>query len=223
MAAPPTTDHGLVRESVDVLGGFQVYGGTAIGDAIAAAVELGEQTVGPSRPGAQTIAYTAAPAQREGLVSILFLSDGAQTRGVLQPWEGAERAKEAGYPVYTIALGTPNGVLRLDGRWRGGFGFGPPGSQGPPGGQPTPGNPFGRREIPVPPDPDTLRAIAETTGGEFSEARTAEALEVAYEKLGSSLGREPGETEVTFAFVGAAAALLLAAGILSALWSPRLP
>ncbi len=44
-------------------------------------------------------------------MSILFLSDGAQTRGLLQPLEGAALAKEAGFPVYTIALGTPEGVI----------------------------------------------------------------------------------------------------------------
>ena len=77
--------------------------------------------------------------------------------------------------------------------------------------------------IPVPPDPDTLRAIAETTGGAFSEARDAESLESAYSNLGSSLGREPGQTEITFILVAIAAALLVAAGVLSALWSPRLP
>jgi Ca-activated chloride channel family protein len=75
----------------------------------------------------------------------------------------------------------------------------------------------------VPPDPVTLRDIAETTGGQFTEARTAGVLEKTYEKLGSSLGREPGESEVTFLFLAAAGGLLLAAGVLSALWSPRFP
>jgi Ca-activated chloride channel family protein len=139
-------------------------------------------------------------------VSILFLSDGAQTRGVLQPLDGATLAKEACFPVNTIALGTPTGVI--DG---GQFGFGPgPGQDG-------------DQLIPVPPDPDTLRAIAETTGGRFSEARTAEALKSAYANLGSQLGREPGRSEITFLFVAIAAGLLLVAGVLSAVVSPRLP
>jgi Ca-activated chloride channel family protein len=139
-------------------------------------------------------------------VSILFLSDGAQTRGVLQPLEGAALAKEACIPVNTIALGTPAGVID-----RGQFGFGFPSGQG------------GEQLIPVPPDPETLRAIAETTGGQFSEARTAEALESAYENLGSRLGREPGKSEITFLFVAIAAGLLLLAGIFAAVLSPKLP
>ena len=77
--------------------------------------------------------------------------------------------------------------------------------------------------IPVPPDPETLREIAEVTGGKFTEARTADVLEDTYKQLGSSLGQEPGESEITFLFLAAAGGLLLAAGVLSALWSPRFP
>lgn len=68
-----------------------------------------------------------------------------------------------------------------------------------------------------------MNAIAEVTGGEFSEARTAESLERAYANLGSRLGREPGKTEVTFLFVAVAAGLLLLAGVFSAVLAPRLP
>ncbi|HZO50764.1 MAG TPA: VWA domain-containing protein [Gaiellaceae bacterium] len=207
VAAPPTTDRGLVRESLDTLNFYAGFGGTAIGDALAAAVDL----VKPPPPqGAQTIAYTTVAAQRKSPVSILFLSDGHQTRGLLQPLEGAQRARNAGIPVYTIALGTPNGVLVRP----------PFGGSGFPGG----GSPFDRaRRVPVPPDPETLRAIAQTTGGKFFEARSAKALSSAYDNLGSVVGREPGKTEITSWLAGLGAILLVAAGILSALFAPRLP
>jgi Ca-activated chloride channel homolog len=209
VAAPPTADHALVRQSIDEIGEFQGFGGTAIGDALASAVELAQQALAEDQ---QTIALRTAPSQdTKGLASILFLSDGAQTRGTLLPEEGAARAKDANIPVYTVALGTPEGVIR------GGFGFGGPGNQAP-----SPG--YGSAEIiPVPPDPETLRGIAETTGGRFTEARTAQTLERTYENLGSSLGREPGKSEVTFLFLAGAGALLLAGGVLSALWAPRFP
>jgi Ca-activated chloride channel homolog len=221
VAAPPTTDHGLVSDSVSEIGLFQGFGGTAIGDALAAAVELGQQAVPElaeeEGPG-QTIAFYAQeepPKERNKLVSILFLSDGSQTRGRLQPLEGAQLAADAGIPVYTVALGTPEGVLRGDF----GPGFGAPNTPG----QPTPTPGFGEREIPVPPDPETLNEIAELTDGEFSEAKDAKTLEAVYEQLGSDLGRRPGEVEVTSWFVAGAAALLVIAGLLSAVWSPRLP
>ncbi len=215
VATPPTRDHDLVRTAVDEIDSFLVFGGTAIGDALQTAVELGKQVeeseppqgkeivYRPSNQATRTLAQAADEGEEEeqGPVSILFLSDGAQTRGILQPLEGAALAKDARYPVYTVALGTPEGVID-----RGPFGFG-----------------GGNQSIPVPPDPETLRQIAETTGGEFTEARTAEALESAYANLGSKLGREPGESEITFLLVAAAALLLLAAGVASAALSPRLP
>ena len=209
VAAPPTTDHGLVREALDTLEWYPSFGGTAIGDALAEAVRIGQQAVGAGN--GNLAALTAAPSeQTKGLVSILFLSDGAQTRGTLLPLDGAERARAAGIPVYTVALGTPNGTLR--------FGFGRQQQpQGFPGG-------FGQgRRVPVPPDPETLKAIADRTGGQFFAARDSDSLNAAYSKLGSRLGRKPGKTEVTYGFLAAAAVLLVGGGLLSAAWSPRLP
>jgi Ca-activated chloride channel homolog len=201
VAAPPTTDHKLVLQSLETLDMFPAFGGTAIGDALAAAVQLGQQAVqAPPKPPGQTIAYLVPTAARAGgpPVSILFLSDGSQTRGTLQPLQGAAKAKAAGIPVYTFALGTPGGVLTR--------GFGP----------------FART-IPVPPDPATLKAIADMTGGQFLAATSAKPLQAAYAKLGTKLGQTRGHREVTYKFLGAAALLLLAAGLLSSLWSPRLP
>jgi Ca-activated chloride channel family protein len=207
VAAPPTTNHDLVRKSLETIEWFPSFGGTAIGDALAAAVKLGQQAVG-GESGNLASATTAGPATAtHGLVSILFLSDGAQTRGDLEPLEGADLAKAAGIPVYTVALGTPNGSLNFGG---GGF----------PGG---PGAYPGGRRVPVPPDPATLRAIAVRTGGQFFAAQSAKSLQSAYSKLGSRLGRKPGQSEITYGFLAAAALLLVAAGVLSALWSPRLP
>jgi Ca-activated chloride channel family protein len=213
VAAPPTTDHTLVREALDTIQWFPGFGGTAIGDALDAAVKLGQETV--NEDGGNLASVTAAaPTSARGLVSILFLSDGAQTRGLLEPLQGAERARQAGIPVYTVALGTPGGTLQFR------YGYG--GSGGNPGGPPPPFGGPGRR-VPVPPDPETLRAIANRTGGEFFAARDAKSLRTAYAKLGSRLGRKPGRSEVTYGFLAGAAGLLLAAGLLSARWSPRLP
>jgi Ca-activated chloride channel homolog len=218
VATPPTKDHELVGTAIQDIDQFLVYGGTAIGDALQTAVLLGRQItdLAPTDQGSVTMPASshttrtltqAAPkcAGEESPVSILFMSDGAQTRGLLQPLEGANLARDACFPVFTIAVGTPGGVIE-----RGPFG-------GIPGAQQT------GQTIPVPPDPETLRAIAKTTGGEFSEARSADALKRAYSSLGSRLGRESGKSEITWLFVAIAAALLLIATAVATFVSPRLP
>jgi Ca-activated chloride channel family protein len=217
VATPPTTNHALVGQVVDDAAYFQGFGGTAIGDAIAAAVKVGKETTAAANRqsasgGRSLAAHTASPPDpRKSLVSILFLSDGHQTRGVLQPLQGAELAKRAGYPVYTVALGTTGNTTLRGGfgnnNGQGGafFGGGLPGAGG------------------LAPDPVTLRAIARLTGGEFFRANSAGAVQSAYSKLGSSIGRTKGHTEVTGDFLAGAAILLVLAGVLSALWAPRLP
>jgi Ca-activated chloride channel homolog len=213
-AAPPTTDHALVQQAVNEADVFQGgYGGTAIGDALAEAVKVGLASAGLE--GVRGLAvYDPAAARPHGpastLVSILFLSDGHQNRGTLQPLQGADIAKKAGIPVSTIALGTIGGRITN-------FNFGGGAFQGG-----VLGGTSGLQQA-LAPDPATLHAIATTTGGTFYRAKTAGAAEAAYSKLGSSLGRVRATNEVTVDFAIGAAALLLVAGILAALWGPRLP
>src|SRR5439155_722603 len=116
VATPPTTDHSLVAQGVDDANFFRGFGGTAIGDAIATAVQVG--------------------------------------------------LRSAGIPAGSVsALGQ-------------------------------------------------ARHLASYSAG---------AVQDAYAKLGSKLGRRPGTTEVTGDFVIGAALLLVLAGVFSALWAPRLP
>jgi Ca-activated chloride channel family protein len=198
VAAVPTRDRERVRRSVGEITRWQAGGGTAIGDALARAVELGQSAFG------ETAGVTGTgPKVPENAVSILFLSDGRQNRGLLPPAEGASRAAAAGIPVFTVALGTD----RPDG------GGGPSGSFG--------GSGFGGfNRVP---DRATLRAIAEATDGEYFAARSATAVESAYRRLGSELGHEDRPTEVTALFVGVAAVALTAGAALARLAAPGLP
>jgi Ca-activated chloride channel family protein len=86
---PPTTDHEQVRAA---LGGLTADGGTATGDGLAAALESLES--GERRPPA----------------AIVLLSDGKQTSG-RDAVAVAQEAAEQHVPVYTVALGTPDGVV----------------------------------------------------------------------------------------------------------------
>ena len=217
LATPPTTDHDLVRQAADSSGDIDAFGGTAIGDALALAVRVGRQiagTAGVQRTalGARTLVAESTVTPKHPLVSILFLSDGRQNRGLLQPLQGASRARAAGFPVYTVALGT-TGNTTLRGRG-GGFNFYGGGGAG--------GGFFGGANR-LAPDPVTLRKIAGATGGKFFRAKTAGDVKDAYASLGSSLGRVPANTEITDEFVIAAAVLLLLAGLASAFWAPRIP
>jgi Ca-activated chloride channel family protein len=193
VAAAPTTDRARVRRSLALV---TPDGGTAIGDALALAVRVGDRAIGTPQPTARLASFAPGP-PKHGLVSIVFLSDGSQTAGRLSSYAGAGLARRVGFRVYTIALGMPNALLTF-------------------GGAPGHG-------LPVPPDTDTLKAIAQTTGGEFFGATSVRKATAAYSGLGSSLGRRRGSTEVSFAFLAAGALGLLGAGIASAAWSPRFP
>ena len=194
----PTLDREMLVRGIDLLGpGF----GTAIGDALGRSVELARTATGETGQTTQTGEGSSPVLKDEdgrALASILLLSDGAQTRGLLSPGQGAERAQLAGIPVYTIALGTDEGTILA----------GPPGQE---------------QVIPVPPDRETLAAIAEFTGAETYDAESAETLEEVYEGLGSRVGRVDRPREVTAMFVAGGALLLAGAFGAALVGAPRLP
>jgi Ca-activated chloride channel homolog len=88
---PPTTDHEQVRAA---LGGLVADGGTATGDGLDAALGALESAEGSRRPPA----------------AVVLLSDGKQTAG-RDAIAVAQEAGEQRVPVYTVALGTPDGVV----------------------------------------------------------------------------------------------------------------
>jgi Ca-activated chloride channel family protein len=191
----PTTDREALKTGIASLTpGF----GTAIGDAVARGVELVQLSTGENIPAAGE-SVDGAPLDRgPPLGAVVLLSDGSQTRGVLQPDEGARLAQQAGVPVYTIALGTLSGTVAIN---RGGEVI----------------------VVPVPPDRATLARIAESTGASTFEATDAKGLAGVYDRLGRVVAQTSKPREVSAAFV-AVAAVLLACGIgLAALWAPRLP
>ena len=204
---PPTTDREAVRSA---LGTLNANGGTAMGDGLARALDVIEAARqeatggGPPTtvdPGATPSPTTPDPNAQQPAVPpavTLLLSDGANSAGG-DPFIQAERARQLRVPVYTIALGTAGGVLR----------------------QP---NAFGGTRIqPVPPDPDSLARIAETSNGRFFEAPSSDNLTAVYDSLGSHIGFRMEEREVTVAFTAAGLLLLAAAGAMRARRGARLP
>jgi Ca-activated chloride channel family protein len=93
---------------------------------------------------------------------IILLSDGDNTAGVVDPAEAAEAAKTFGIKIYTIGVGTTGRV-------------------------PFPGvDSFGRPVLTsqsVQLDEETLRQLAETTGGKYFNAQDVQALENVYAQI----------------------------------------
>ena len=181
---PPTTD----RAQIDpVIEGLRAEGGTAMGDGLARAVEEiraeqeRQRATGDKRPPA----------------AIILLSDGKNTSGAAQPLEVAAVAARLRIPIYTVALGTPDGAITVQ-------------------------DPLGfSQTIPVPPDPDTLDEIARMTKGRFFDAPDAGELRSIYESLGTRIGFEHAKKEVTSAFAGGGLVLLLLSGAFGLRWFGR--
>jgi Ca-activated chloride channel family protein len=161
------------------------------GTAIGDAIERSIMLARPEASRAAAPPADAAPA------TVLLLSDGAQTTGGLTPVAAAIFARRQGVPVNTVALGMRDAVVEVP--LAGGL----------------------AERVTVPPDPRTLRTIAQRTGGRFYEALDAEGLKEVYAELGSRLGRRDERTEITAAFAGGGAVLLLLASGLAMLWSRR--
>jgi Ca-activated chloride channel family protein len=170
----PTTDRDLVNASLDTLKPGE---GTAIGDAVALSLRVGQ----PQDKGAQV------PPR-----AIVLISDGAQDGGRIKPTDAAQQAKRRGVPVYTVLVGTPDGVVQ----------------ESLPGGL--------RRIIHVPPSPETLQQVASDSGGQFFRALDTTQLSKVYEDLGSRLGKRSEDREITDVFAAVAAGLLLVSGLTSA-------
>ena len=93
----PTTDRTALKRSIE---GLVPDGATAIGDAI----ETSLDAIRATQPGRSQDGATLESAR------IVVLSDGTTTVGT-DPQSAARDAKAAGVPVYTVALGTQDGVL----------------------------------------------------------------------------------------------------------------
>jgi Ca-activated chloride channel family protein len=193
----PTTDRAILHEGIDLL---SPEAGTAIGDGLQLAVQTVKTSVGDASRG------------KDGKIpgAIVLLSDGAQTRGVLTPLEGAALARNAGIRVFTVALGTDNGTLD-PGSFGFGFGNGQGGFIGP------------NRRFPVRPDPVTLAAIARETDGKTYRAQSASKVQEVYKQLGASIAHKAVKREVSSWFAGGAALLLLLSLGAARLTGERLP
>lgn len=174
----PTVDRNQAKQAIKTL---KVQESTAIGESIY--VGLAAISMAPK---GDSNSDKAAPG------AIILLSDGQNTAG-RAPVQAAAAALRAKVPVYTIAYGTDNGYVDLD----------------------------GKRQA-VPPDRELLTEIAEISKAKSYSAADLGQLKRVYEGLRSEVGWMPVEKEVTaqWAGYGLAFAVLaaLAAVSLGARW-----
>lgn len=94
---PPTTDRTALKRAIE---GLRAEGATAVGEAIETSLSAIRATQSVDDRDRGTLESAR----------IVVLSDGATTVGI-PPSLAAEDAKNAGVPVFTVALGTPDGTL----------------------------------------------------------------------------------------------------------------
>lgn len=168
---PPTVDRGAGER---VIANLSLQDGTAMADAITEGLR----------------AIDMAPDSDDGKpapATMVLLSDGQNTADAEVRLATAE-AKKRKTPIHTIAYGTQNGYVDLD----------------------------GKRER-VAPDLAELKAIAQETGGEALQAKDAGQLDGALGKLKSDVGYEEMKTEVTWrwAMYALAFAVVASLGVVS--------
>ncbi len=201
----PTTDRQAVLDAIERL---QPQRGTAIGRGILtsldALVDTPVQLAPPLPfPGGRweslslptpTPTPTPLPRGEYAPAVVILLSDGESNVGP-PPLEVVQYAEDRGVRVFTVGVGSPEGVVLN----------------------------AGGRNVRVRLDEQTLKSIAERTNGRYFKADTAEDLKSVYENLSTRLVFKTERTELTALFTGAAMLLLLLAGTLSLWWFNRLP
>jgi Ca-activated chloride channel family protein len=124
---------------------------------------------------------------------IVLLSDGYRTAG--RPIEdAATAAASANVPVSTIAFGTDQGTVQIQGQ---------------------------TQRVPV--DRPSLQQLAQTTHGHYYEAASLPQLKQVYQDMGSSIGFKTVPREITQWYVGVGLLFAFAAAGMSLLWTSRLP
>ena len=156
--------------------------GTATGEAIYTALD--------ALAAANDTAGAAATSQ--GGSAMVLLSDGVPTVG--RPVLGAAQdAADRGVPISTIAFGTADGTVTVQGRL-----------------------------VSVPADPDTMASVAEITSGKFFKAVSAKELRSVYKDIGTRVGYETEQHDASGPIITLAVVALLVASGLALMWNGRL-
>ncbi|AOB31546.1 hypothetical protein AKI39_13910 [Bordetella sp. H567] len=134
-----------------------------------------------------------AAAQPDNSGAIVLLSDGENNTGP-EAIEAAQVAAEHGVRIYTVGIGTPDGVVITVDGWS------------------------SRVRL----DETVLKKVADMTGGEYFRAEDAEALKKVYRLLSARLAFDKQDmVEITALFAALGALLAACAGLISLWWFGR--
>lgn len=158
LLVPPTTDRDVLDNAIENL---ELAPATAIGDAIYTALKAG--TLAPPDPNNP---------DKQAPTVIVLLSDGKTTLGRSSA-TAAEEAKKMNVPIYTIAYGTPDGTIPVDG---------------------------GFQRVPV--DYNELKKVSNISGGQAYSAESANELKNVYEGLSKELGYDLKPEPVAYKYAG---------------------
>lgn len=208
---PPTTDLRDLENAINYLAPARR---TAIGSAILRSLDAiaeVDDRVAPSELSQSADPLNPQEPQQDFVPHIIvLLTDGASNAGPL-PITAAQQAVERGVRVYTIGFGTTNNTSPMncgdDDPFGGGF-----------------GSPFGggfggggfRREI----DEDTLKQVAELTGGEYYAATSASELQQVFADLPTYVIATRETTEISVFFTALAVLLAILAMLMAFIWHP---
>ena len=206
---PPTTDAEVLGDAVESLTtGRRTAIGSAILESLDAIAAI-DGTVAPvttdNSPGPKP---TPVPKGAYAPSIIVLLTDGASNQG---PWplDAAQQAVDRGVRVYTIGFGTAEGGVMDCGPSLDPFGG---------GGQFFGGGGGGRFRRGI--DEETLKEIADMTGGDYYAPESAGELQEVFQSLPTYLITRHETTEISVAFAVFGALLVGLAIVLSLLWHP---
>jgi Ca-activated chloride channel family protein len=212
LVQPPTNDQRSLQNAVE---GLITARRTAIGSAILRAIDAIAEIDSRVAPSELGVPPDSVPPEGEYVPHIIvLLTDGASNAGPF-PLTAAQQAADRRVRVYTIGFGTLNNTSPMNcgdfqefDQFGGGQGFG--------FGSPFAGGGGFRREL----DEETLKQIADMTGGSYYAATSAGELQNVFQNLPTYLVTTRETIEISAFFTTIAALLLMAAIILSFFWHP---
>jgi len=179
---------------IQAIDGLALEFATAIGDGLLEAVYALPGRVRPESP----MTPGLSPVPPSGIdrlppATVVLLSDGQSNRGT-PPEDAAVVARQLRVKVYTVGLGSPEGTF-LE---------------------------LGGRSIFVRLDEETLKEIAQVTGGTYQRVSSTAELSRVYTRLGRSIGWERRPIEISGLTSVVVAALFVGTMAVSLLWVHRL-